>query len=274
MWRKSAQFNRAAGVLVLLAGFYRSKERLVVCSFRVSAREKWNTGGWTWGSQRTWALELVQEANPEFPNLEELHHLSPKSDSIKMGTDKIAAQAAKRLNRSHYITSYVETKRAPFFLRKQQSWGSCVHKCNKWMHKCNKWTHKCSKWMYKYNKWMHKCTCGARQMELLKIQSHTGGVQWKNKVKIWGNHLGYSKAEDILWSQKWEAGELLKARSYALKPGQFGRLTKYPKCTCYVLGVLRMVQLLIKNKVNLKCIIAELVWKIMKNCWEISRMVC
>lgn len=92
---------------------------------------------------------------------------------------------------------------------------------------------------------MQKCQREAIQRELLKVQRHTEGVQWKNKVKISGNHLGYIEAEDILWLQKWEADELLKTSSYTLT-WQFRRLTKYPKSMCYTLGVLHMVQLLKK----------------------------
>lgn len=41
-------------------------------------------------------------------------------------------------------------------------------------------------------------------------------VQVKNQVKNLGNDLGYNRAEDTLLSHKWEADELLKARSYEL----------------------------------------------------------
>lgn len=97
MWRRGAQINGAAGVLELLAGFYHSKERLVVWSFRVAASENWNTGGWTWGSQRTWALELVQEANPcqNYQTWKNSIIYHPRVTHIQMGTDKIAAQAAR-----------------------------------------------------------------------------------------------------------------------------------------------------------------------------------
>lgn len=40
--------------------------------------------------------------------------------------------------------------------------------------------------------------------------------QRKNQAKILGDNLHYNRAEDILLSQKWEAEELLKARSYEL----------------------------------------------------------
>lgn len=41
-------------------------------------------------------------------------------------------------------------------------------------------------------------------------------VQRKDRVKILGNDLGYNRAEGILFSEKWEADELLEPRNYEL----------------------------------------------------------
>lgn len=71
--------------------------------------------------------------------------------------------------------------------------------------------------------------------------------------------MGYSKAEDILWSQKWEADELLKARSYALKTWAMQEADKISKKHMLHLRYLTYGTAA-KKKVHLKCIIAEQLW--------------
>lgn len=71
--------------------------------------------------------------------------------------------------------------------------------------------------------------------------------------------MGYSKAEDILWSQKWEADELLKARSYALKTWTMQEAEKISKkhmlhLRCLTFGTAA------EKKVHLKYKTAEQLW--------------
>lgn len=97
MWRMGAQINGAAGVLVLLAGFYHSKERLVVCSFRVTASENWNTedgpevakgpGHWNKFKKQIHARIPKPGRTPS--------SITPEWLIYKMGTGNIAAQAAR-----------------------------------------------------------------------------------------------------------------------------------------------------------------------------------
>lgn len=63
---------------------------------------------------------------------------------------------------------------------------------------------------------MHKWRCEASQMAFLKLQSQVEVVQRKKTSKKLGNNWSYNRAEDILFSQKWEVDELLKERSYEL----------------------------------------------------------
>lgn len=250
MWRVSAQISGDAGVLVLLSGFCHSQERLVVCSFRVIESEStraatlWpevakGPGHWNTFKKRIHARipkpgRTISSITPEW-----LIH--------KIGTDKIAAQAAR-------------------------SWMGTIISSVTWDPKEHHFPSGCSR-IEVAGIWMHKCKCEVSRMDLLKIQRHTEVVRWKNKVKMWGNHLGYSKAEAILWSQKWEADQLLKARSYVLTWAiqETDKISEkhvlHLRCLTHGTPA--------KRKGHLTCRTAELVWwKSMENCWERNRMVC
>lgn len=163
--------------------------------------------------------------------------ITPEWLIYKMGTDKISAQAARSWVGALISSVMWDPKEQHF------SSGSSRAGVAGWINANVK--------PVRWNSW-----------------SHTEGVWWKTKVKIWGNWV----PARLKWSQKWAEDELLKARSYAL-PWAIQE-PKYAKSMCCILGVLHMV-LLLKKKVNLKCVIDELVWwKSMKNCWERNRMVC
>lgn len=85
--------------------------------------------------------------------------ITPKWLIHKIGTDKIAAQAAR-------------------------SWMGAIISSVIWDPKEHHFPSGCSR-IEVAGIWMHKCKCEASQMEVFKIQSHTEVVQWKSKVKIW-----------------------------------------------------------------------------------------
>lgn len=101
-------------------------------------------------------------------------------------------------------------------------------------------------------------------MELLKIQSHTEGVQWKNKAKISGNHLGYREAEDnpvvAKVGSRWVAESKQLYINLAIQEADKISKKHMLHLTCFTYGTAA------EKMVHLKLIRAELVVKKYENC--------